>query len=378
MGPGPSEVSDRVLAAMARPTVGYLDQSYLALMETVQDQLRALFRTSNEATFAVTGAGTAAMECALANTIEPGDRAIVAMHGFFGDRMRRILERLGAEVTVVSAAWGRAVDPADVARELGRRGGARIVAVVHGETSTGVCQPIPDLARVAHEHDAMLVVDTVASLGGVDFWTDDWGVDVVYTGSQKCLSVPPGISPITFGKRAADFAGSRRTPCMSFYLDLGLNLTYWRSPHAYNHTGPINLTYALHEGLRIVHEEGLDARIARTTRTARGLWAGLEALGMRLLVAPELRLPTLTTVCVPDGIDEARVRAELMDAYGIEIAGGLGELKGKVWRVGLMGESCSRRNVVLLLGALESALAAQGHRSEGGTAVAAATAEFGA
>jgi alanine-glyoxylate transaminase/serine-glyoxylate transaminase/serine-pyruvate transaminase len=376
MGPGPSVVADRVLAAMARPTVGYLDQSYLDLMEETQVLLRSLFRTRNEATFAVTGAGTAAMECALYNTIEPGERAVVGVHGFFGDRMRQILERAGAEVSVVSAPWGKPVDPAAIASELERLGGARLVAVVHGETSTGVCQPVREVAKIAHDHGAMIVVDTVASLGGVEFLSDEWDIDVVYSGAQKCLSVPPGISPITFGQRAVDFVRSRKTPCRSWYGDLLLNLKYWERPHAYNHTGPINLTYALYEGLKIVEEEGLDKRVARTTATARALWAGLEALGLRLFVAPEHRLPTLTTVLVPDGIDEAKVRQTLMQSYGIEIVGGLGDLKGRAWRVGLMGESCSQANVVLLLGALEGALRSQGHACKDGAAVAAATSAF--
>lgn len=376
MGPGPSDVPARVLAAMARPTVGYLDRSYLDLMEEVQQQLRWLFRTDNAATFAVTGAGTAAMECALANTVEPGDRAVACVHGFFGDRMRQILERVGAEVTSVETTWGEPTDPARVDEALGRLGGARVVAVVHGETSTGVRQSIPELAKVAHAHGALLVVDTVASLGGVDFHTDDWDVDVVYSGAQKCLSVPPGISPITFNARAVEAVKARKTPCASWYLDLLLNLTYWERPHVYNHTGPINLTYALHEGLRILQEEGLQRRIDWATRTASALWAGLEAMGLSMLVAPEHRLPTLNTVRVPDGIDEARVRADLMAGYGIEIAGGLGALKGKVWRVGLMGESCRRRNVILLLGALGQELAAQGHACDSDAAVAAATAVF--
>lgn len=373
LGPGPSDVPPRVLAALARPTVGYLDASYQDLMEEVQSGLRRLFRTDNEATFAVTGSGTAAMECALSNVIEPGDRVVACVHGYFGDRMRQIAERAGAQVEVVSSPWGQPTDPARVAEALERIGGAKVVAVVHGETSTGVEQPIPEVVRVAKAAGALTVVDTVASLGGVPFATDAWGADVVYTGSQKCLSVPPGISPITFSADAVRAFESRKRPCNSWYLDLALNLTYWRRPHAYHHTGPINLTYALYEGLQIIEEQGLQARTDHTRKVAQAMWRGFEAMGLGLLVTPEHRLPTLTTVRVPDGVDEAAVRGELMARHGIEIAGGLGELAGRVWRVGLMGASCTGRNVLLLLGAMEQALQSQGAKVEVGAGVAAAS-----
>ena len=372
LGPGPSVVPPRVLAALARPTVGYLDASYTALMEAVQPMLRRLFRTDNEATFAITGAGTAAMEAAVANTIEPGDVAVACVHGYFGDRLRQILERYGAQVHVVEAAWGKPTDPDAVRAKLAELGGAKVVTVVHGETSTGVQQRIKPVADAAHDHGALLIADTVASLGGAQFETDAWGVDVCYTGSQKCLSVPPGISPITFSPRALKAIEHRKTPCRSWYLDAELNLTYWRQPHKYHHTGPINLTYALYEGLRIIEEEGLADRIARTRKLAEAMWAGLAAMGLELLVAADDRLPTLTTVLAPDGVDEAAVRRTLMADHGIEIVGGLGVLAGRAWRVGLMGASAERRNVLLLLAALENALVAQGHACPIGAGPAAA------
>lgn len=372
LGPGPSDVPARVLAAMARPTVGYLDATYVALLEALQPLLRMVFATNNPETLTITGAGTAAMEAALFNVLERGDRCVACVHGYFGDRMRQVAERAGAEVHLVEAPWGEPTSPRAVAQKLAALGTAKVVCVPHGETSTGVRQPIPEIAELAHEHGALMVVDTVASLGGTEFLTDAWGVDVAYTGSQKCLSVPPGISPITFGARAMEVVRKRATPVGSWYLDLLLNLQYWQAPHRYHHTGPVNLTYALYEGLRMLDEEGLEVRIARTTKMAEALWAGLDAMGISLVVAPEHRLPTLTTVRVPDGVDEAKVRGYLMAEHGIEIAGGLGPLSGKAWRIGLMGASASARNVTLLLAALEAALRRQGVTVPTGSGVAAA------
>jgi alanine-glyoxylate transaminase/serine-glyoxylate transaminase/serine-pyruvate transaminase len=372
LGPGPSDVPARVLAALARPTVGYLDRSYTDLLEALQPLLRMAFATNNEHTLTVTGAGTAAMECALFNVLEPGDRCVACVHGYFGDRMQKVAERCGAEVHAVEAPWGEPTSPAAVRRRLESLGGAKVVCVPHGETSTGVRQDLEELAEVAHRFGALFVVDTVASLGGVTFQTDDWGVDVAYSSAQKCLSAPPGIAPITFGPRAMQAVRSRKTKVSSWYLDLLLNLVYWERPHRYHHTGPIHLTYALYEALRMLAEEGLAARIERTARTARALWRGLEAMGLSLPVADAHRLATLTAVRVPDGVDEAAVRARLLQRHGIEIAGGLGPFAGKVWRIGLMGASCTTRNVTLLLAALEEALLAQGHRCAPGAALEAA------
>lgn len=376
LGPGPSEVPARVLAAMARPTVGYLDPSYVRLMEELQPLMRMLFQTDNEATLAITGAGTAAMEAAVLNAVEPGENAVVCVHGYFGDRMAQIMERAGANVHVIESPWGKPTDPAAVAEALQKVGDVAAVGVVHGETSTGVRQDIAPIAKLAHDHGALVITDTVASLGGAEFRTDAWGADIVYTGSQKCLSVPPGISPITFSPRAMDKVAHRKTPCRSWYLDVELNLTYWRTPHKYHHTGPINLGYALYEGLRMLDEEGLEQRWARTRQTAEGLWAGLEAMGLSLIVDEAHRLPTLTTVQAPDGVDEAKVRSYLMAEHGIEIVGGLGVFAGKAWRVGLMGESCQHRHVLLLLTALEAALRAQGHTCPKGAGAAVAAERF--
>lgn len=370
LGPGPSEVPARVLSALARPTVGYMDPSYVGLMQELRGLLRMVFDTKNDATLAITGAGTAAMESAVFNALEPGEKAVVCVHGYFGDRLRQIMERAGAEVTVVESSWGTPTQAADVKAALEKVGDAKVVGVVHGETSTGVRQDIPEIAKLAHDHGAVVIVDTVASLGGVEFAADTWGADIVYTGAQKCISAVPGFSPITFSDRAMDKINARKTPCQSWYLDALLNLTYWNTPPKYHHTGPINLAYALYEGLRIIDEEGLTNRTARVKKTAEAMWAGFEAMGMSMLVPEESRLPTLTTVRVPDGVDEAKVRAYLMQQHGIEIVGGLGPLAGKVWRVGLMGASCQPRHVILLLAAMEAALKAQGITVPSGAGVA--------
>ncbi len=378
LGPGPSEVPARVLSALGRPTVGYLDPSYVALMQELRGLLRMVFDTSNDATLAITGAGTAAMESAVFNALEPGEKAVVCVHGYFGDRLRQIMERAGADVTVVESPWGTPTKAADVKAALDSVSDVKVVGIVHGETSTGVRQDIAEVAQLAHDHGAVVITDTVASLGGAEFATDGWGADIVYTGAQKCISAVPGLSPITFSERAMEKIRRRKTPCRSWYLDILLNLTYWDTPPKYHHTGPINLAYALYEGLRIIEEEGLANRPARLQKTAEAMWAGFEAMGMSMLVPVEHRLPTLTTVRVPDGVDEAKVRAYLMQQHGIEIVGGLGPFAGKVWRVGLMGASCQPRHVIVLLAAIEAALKAQGHSVPTGAGVATFTERYGA
>ncbi|MGH1345120.1 MAG: pyridoxal-phosphate-dependent aminotransferase family protein [Nannocystales bacterium] len=378
LGPGPSEVPARVLSALARPTVGYMDPSYVALMQQLRGLLRMVFDTKNDATLAITGAGTAAMESAVFNALEPGQKALVCVHGYFGDRLRQIMERAGADVVVVESPWGTPTNADDVKAALEHEKDIKVVGIIHGETSTGVRQDIPEIAKLAHDHGALLLVDTVASLGGVEFATDDWGADIVYTGAQKCISAVPGISPITFSDRAMDRIRNRGSSCRSWYLDVLLNLTYWDAPPKYHHTGPINLSYALYEGLRIIDEEGLANRTARVQKTAEAMWAGFEAMGMSLLVPAEHRLPTLTTVCVPDGVHEAKVRAYLMQQHGVEIVGGLGPLAGKVWRVGLMGASCQPRHIVVLLAAMEAAFKAQGISVPAGAGVATFTEQLGA
>ena len=355
LGPGPSQVPPRVMRALATPVVGHLDPTFLQVMDELQALLRYTFQTENPLTLVVPGTGTAAMETAVANMVEPGDPVLVCANGYFGLRIAEMARRYGGEVEVITRPWGEVFDPADVRAALDRRP-ARVVAIVHGETSSGAAQPIDAIAEVVHAQDGVLIVDTVASLGGVPFGVDAAGVDVCYTGSQKCLGCPPGLGPITLGPRAVARLEARRTPVANWYLDLSLLRQYWDERRVYHHTAPVSMLYALHEALRLVAEEGLEARWARHQQCAEQLWAGLETLDIGLHVAPALRLPSLTTVRVPSGVDEAAVRRTLLGRYNIEIAGGLGELKGQVWRVGLMGYSAREENVLLLLAALGAIL----------------------
>lgn len=355
LGPGPSMVPPRVLQAMASPVLGHLDPAFLAIMDETMSLLRYVFQTENELTFPISGTGSAGMEACLVNLLEPGDRAVIGVNGFFGQRMAEIARRCGADVTVVEAPWGQAVDPQQIQRVLGQ-GKAKVVAVVHVETSTGVLQPLEEVIRISHEHGAVVLVDAVASLGGVDLPIDRWGVDVCYSGSQKCLSAPPGLAPVTVSDRVRQEVNHRKTPVQSWYLDFSLLKTYWGGERVYHHTAPVPMIYALHEALRIVQEEGLEARFARHAKHARALWAGLEGLGLRLFAPEPIRSPTLTTVEVPEGVDEAAVRRRLLVEFGIEIAGGLGPLRGRIWRIGLMGHSAQQRNVLLLLAALGAIL----------------------
>lgn len=358
MGPGPSDVPPRVLAAMARPTIGHLDPAFLALMDDTMALLRAVFRTANPLTFAVSGTGSAGMEAAFVNLVEPGDRVVVGVNGVFGERMCDIAERCGATVRRVEAPWGRIVEPDAVAAAI-RETHPKLVALVHAETSTGVRQPIEAIARAAREADALLLVDCVTSLGGMDVCVDEWGVDIAYSGTQKCLSCPPGLAPITFGPRALERFDRRQRKVPSWYLDIGMIRRYWGGERLYHHTAPINALYGLNEALRLVLEEGLEARIARHARNAAALQAGLEAMGLRLFAQEGYRLPTLTTVCVPEGCDDAAVRGALLDEFGIEIGAGLGPVKGRVWRIGLMGETSTPRNVLYFLSCLERLLRRQ-------------------
>jgi len=351
LGPGPSQVPPRVMRALATPVVGHLDPTFLQVMDELQALLRYAFQTENPLTLVVPGTGTAAMETAVANMVEPGDPVLVCANGYFGLRIAEMARRYGGAVEVITRPWGEVFDPADVQAALDRRP-ARVVAIVHGETSSGAEQPIDAIAEVVHAQDGVLIVDTVASLGGVPFGVDAAGVDVCYTGSQKCLGCPPGLGPITLGPRAVARLEARRAPVANWYLDLSLLRQYWDARRVYHHTAPVSMLYALHEALRLVAEEGLEARWARHRQCAEQLWAGLETLDIGLHVAPALRLPSLTTVRVPSGVDEAAVRQTLLGRYNIEIAGGLGELKGQVWRVGLMGYSAREENVLLLLAAL--------------------------
>ncbi len=358
MGPGPSDVHPRVLAACARPTVGHLDPSFVALMDDVQDLLRYAFKTKNTLTMPVSAPGSAGMETCLVNLVEPGDTVVVAKNGVFGGRMAAIVERIGGRVVLVEDAWGEPVNPQKVEDALKANPGAKAVAFVHAETSTGARSDAKTLAEIAHRHDALAIVDTVTSLGGIELDVDGWALDAVYSGSQKCLSAPPGLSPITLSDRAVDVVKSRKTPVVSWFLDLTLVMGYWGSgaKRSYHHTAPVNAIYGLHEALVMLAEEGLEASWARHRRYHEQLAAGLEALGLSYVVDAEYRLPQLNAVRFPEGVDDAATRRALLDRFGLEIGGGLGDLAGKVWRIGLMGAAATEKNVALALAAIGAVL----------------------
>jgi alanine-glyoxylate transaminase / serine-glyoxylate transaminase / serine-pyruvate transaminase len=360
MGPGPSDVHPRVLRSMATPLVGYLDDYCVEVMDDVQEGLRYLFQTDNEHTLAVSGTGSAAMETAFANLVEPGETVLVPDNGYFGARMGEIAERAGGEVRTVSAPWGEPLDPTAVEDAFDEHS-PTVFGFVHGETSTGVRQTeVSELTRIAHENDAYAIADTVASLGGVEFRTDEWDVDVVYSGSQKCLSAPPGASPITFNDRAMEKVRGRETPTRSWYLDLEGIWEYWGDERNYHHTGPISTLYALREALRLVSEEGLEEAWARHRHVAGALKRGVEAMGSGLNTADEHWLPTLNPVRVPAGVDDRRVIDRLLEEHGIEIVGGLGALDGEIFRVGCMGHSARPANVSQFVSAFGSVLADEG------------------
>jgi alanine-glyoxylate transaminase/serine-glyoxylate transaminase/serine-pyruvate transaminase len=341
-----------VLRALATPLVGHLDPEFLTLMEEVQQLLRYVFQTENDLTVPVSGTGSAGMEAALCNFIEPGDRVLIAINGYFGERLADMAGRYGAQVDRIERPWGQVFDPQDIQAALSKAP-YKLLAIVHAETSTGAWQPgIPEIAAAAHRNGALLVLDTVTSLGGLPVQIDAWEVDVAYSGSQKCLSAPPGLAPLTISPRAREVLRSRRTPVANWYLDLSQLEKYWGKERTYHHTAPISMNYALREALRIVAEEGLEARFARHRENARLLWSGLEGLDLAMLVPEEHRLPTLTTPQLPAGFDDAGLRRRLLNDYNIEVAGGFGPLKGKVLRIGLMGFSSRREYVALLLAAL--------------------------
>jgi alanine-glyoxylate transaminase/serine-glyoxylate transaminase/serine-pyruvate transaminase len=360
MGPGPSDVHPRVLQSMSTPLVGHLDPSFIEIMDEIQELLRYTFRTDNEWTIPVSGTGSASMETAIGNLVEPGDTMLVPTNGYFGGRMASMARRAGGEVVEVDAPWGEPLDPADVADAFDRHQ-PDVFGFVHAETSTGVRQPsVPELTDIAHQHDAYVVADTVTSLGGVEFRADEWGVDVAYSGPQKCLSCPPGASPLTLNDRAMDKVLSRDTEARSWYLDLSLLEGYWGEDRAYHHTAPVTNMYALREALRLVAEEGIEERWARHRAVAGDLKSGLEDLGLTMNAPDAYWLPSLNAVRVPDGVDDAAVIAFLLDEYDVEIASGLGDLAGEIWRIGCMGHSARPKNVEFLLSVLEEALAEQG------------------
>lgn len=371
LGPGPSNVHPRVLKAMSTPLVGHLDPDFLQVMDEVKQLLQLVFQTGNNLTIPVSGTGSAGMEAALYNLIEEGDDVLVAINGYFGERMCQMIPRCGGQVRRIEAPWGSVFEPDQIEKAL-QEGDAKVVAIVHAETSTGVLQPLEEISQVVDRHGALLLVDAVTSLGGVDLRVDEWGIDVCYSGTQKCLSCPPGLSPITFSPRAEDVLRNRQTAVGSWYLDLSLIQRYWGQERTYHHTAPISMNYALREALRLVAEEGLEARFTRHRLNQQALVAGLEAMGLQLLVPEAYRLPSLTTVRIPTGIEEARVRSRLLSEFNIEIAGGLSDLRGQVWRIGVMGHSSRQENVVLLLGALEVLLSAEGLSLPKGEALVAA------
>jgi alanine-glyoxylate transaminase/serine-glyoxylate transaminase/serine-pyruvate transaminase len=358
MGPGPLDIHPRVYRALASPVIGHLDPAYLEVLQEIGRRLRPLFGTANALTNATPGTGTSGMEAAVVNLVEPGDKVLACVHGYFGDRLRQMAERQGAEVTVIAGEWGRATDPAAVAERL-KDGGFKLITLVHAETSTGVLQPMDELSRLAREHGCLIVLDAVTSLGGVPVRVDEWGIDVAYSCSQKCVGSPPGLAPLTFGERALAAVRKRKRPVPSFYLDVQLLDQYW-SGRVYHHTSSSTLNYALLEALLLIEEEGLENRFARHRKHHCALVAGVEAMGLQMLVAPSQRLPSLNTIRVPDGVDDVRLRGYLLETFNLEIGGGLGALKGKVWRVGLMGYGCSAERILFFLSALHRALAVQG------------------
>ena len=375
LGPGPSDTHPRVLAALAKPTLGHLDPAYLAMMDKLQGGLRQLFRTENRMTFAVSGTGSAGMEAAVVNLIEPGDSIVVGVNGVFGGRMCDVAERAGAKVTKIERPWGEVFTPDEVKQAVAAAK-PKLVGIVMAETSTGAWQPIEEISRVVHDAGAMLLVDAVTALGGVPVEVDAWEIDAIYSGTQKCLSCPPGLAPVSFSPRAMDVIAGRKTKVQSWYLDVSMLASYWGNDRVYHHTAPINMSYALYEAASIILEEGLEACFARHMLNHRALKAGLEAIGIKYAAQEGRQLPMLNAVHVPAGVDEARLRSDLLARFGVEIGGGLGAFKGKVWRIGLMGYGARPANVYLVLSALEQLLAEQAHKFDHGSSVAAASAVY--
>jgi alanine-glyoxylate transaminase/serine-glyoxylate transaminase/serine-pyruvate transaminase len=372
MGPGPSNIHPRVQMAMMAPMVGHLDPYFISVMEDTVKLLRTVFRTENELTFPISGTGSAGMEAGFINFLEPGDVAVVGVNGFFSARMVENAERCGARVVEVPAEWGSIIDPADIEAALRAEKKVKMVAVVHAETSTGVLQPLEEISKLAKEYDALFLADTVTSLGGAELAIDDWGVDISYSGSQKCLGCPPGLAPFTVNKKALDVVANRSTKVPSWYLDLSLLSTYWTNDRFYHHTAPISMVYAFYEALRLVLEEGLEERIKRHNLHGNALKTGLEAMGLELHAQEGHRLSMLTTVRIPSGVDDAAVRKGLLNGFNLEIGGGLGPLKGLVWRIGLMGYSSNPENILLVLASLEKMLTVEGCKVEPGAGVKAA------
>jgi alanine-glyoxylate transaminase/serine-glyoxylate transaminase/serine-pyruvate transaminase len=380
MGPGPSDVSPRVLEALSRPTIGHLDPAFVAMMDEMKGMLRYAFRTENELTMPVSAPGSAGMETCFANLVEPGDKVIVCQNGVFGGRMKENVERCGGTAVMVEDAWGSAVDPEKLEMALNENPDAVIVAFVHAETSTGALSDAKTLCEIAHKHNCLTIVDAVTSLAGVPLLVDEWNIDAIYSGTQKCLSCTPGLSPVSFNDRAVEKITNRNTTVQSWFLDLNLVMAYWGDggggARSYHHTAPINALYGLHESLVMLEEEGLEAAWQRHAYHHQALRAGIEAMGMSFVVAEGDRLPQLNAVTIPAGVVDADVRKQLLADYNLEIGAGLGSLAGKVWRIGLMGFACNKKNVLFCLGALDAVLGGMTDNINKGVAVAAAMAFY--
>ncbi len=374
MGPGPSDVHPRILNAMARPTIGHLDPEFVALMDEMKTLLQYAFQTKNELTIPVSAPGSAGMETCFVNLIEPGDTVVVCQNGVFGGRMKENVERMGATAIMVEDEWGMPVDPNKLEETLKAHPEVSTVAFVHAETSTGAQSDAAALVKIAHAHDCLTIVDAVTSLGGTPVKVDEWGIDAIYSGTQKCLSCTPGLSPVSFSDAAVARIKNRKTAVQSWFLDLSLVMGYWGAgaKRAYHHTAPVNGLYGLHEALVILQEEGLENAWARHQSHHRALRAGIEAMGLSFVVPEAARLPQLNAVTIPDGVDEAAVRGRLLNDFSLEIGAGLGALAGKVWRIGLMGHAANAKNVMFCLGALDTVLTDMGAPIKSGVAVAAA------
>jgi alanine-glyoxylate transaminase/serine-glyoxylate transaminase/serine-pyruvate transaminase len=358
MGPGPSNVHPRVLEAMSRPTIGHLDPQFIKLMDEIKELLRYAFRTKNELTFPVSGPGSVGMETCLVNLVEPGMKVIVCINGVFGGRMKDIVERSGATPVVVEAPWGEAISPERLEETLKKNPEAKLVAFVHAETSTGALSDAKAMVEIAHKHNCLTIVDAVTSLGGIPVKVDEWNIDVIYSGSQKCLSCPPGLSPVSFNQKSIDWIKNRKHRVQSWFMDINLVVSYWgsASKRSYHHTAPINALYGLHEALVLLHEEGIENSWQRHKDNSEKFIAGLKKLGLEIFVKEGQRLPELATVIVPDGIDDAQVRNRLLNEFNIEIGAGLGVLAGKIWRIGLMGYTSNEDNITACLSALKQIL----------------------